>query len=288
MNKISAEILTDSINQDGVRLTTFELLAPKFLDAQFEKHRMLSSNSSSSRAIPTKKLIEQVRKDPFVPIKWLKNESGMQGYTELTSHIRTAAALEWTRGALDASKRTETLLKQGVHKQTANRVLEPYLWQKKVVTATEWDNFFNLRLAEDSQPEIQELARCMKEAMDNSTPNILQNGQWHTPYVGEGDGVDDLDTALKVSVARCARVSYNNHDGSPTTIEKDLALYNMLLESRHLSCFEHQASPMSYSTTDSSMSGETTFNTEHTHISKGGYYWSGNFKGWIQYRQLVD
>lgn len=41
--------------------------------------------------------------------------------------------------------------------------------------------------------------------------------------------------------ARCARTSYNNHDGTRTSLERDLDLANWLRQNRHMSPFEHQA-----------------------------------------------
>lgn len=296
MNKISAKVLADSINEFGSRLTTFEINAPKFIDAQFEKHRMLSSNSSSSRAIPTKKLIEQVRTDTFSPISWRKNQSGMQGYEKVSNVTKTAAKIEWSLAAKEAANSAERMLRQGIHKQTVNRLLEPYLWQRKVVTATEWDNFFALRLAKDSQPEIHELAKCMKEAMDSSTPTELGVEDYHLPYITLDDwelwSLDECSTEdlIKISVARCARCSYNNHDMSPSDVQKDIALYDMLLKSKHLTPFEHIATPMEGNGRIVEHGGvEHYLNVNGvSHFDSSGYFWSGNFKGWIQYRKMIE
>ena len=155
MNKIKAVVIADSISVDDIRLTTLEILAPKFIDAQLRTHRMLSQNSSSSRAIPTQKLIDQVGADPYIPISWRLNEPGMQGYAELDKHLVSTARYNWMGASQEAILYARRLLRQGIHKQTANRLLEPFLLQKKVITATEWDNFFDLRLKDDAQPEIQ-------------------------------------------------------------------------------------------------------------------------------------
>ena len=160
-----------------------------------------------------------------------------------------------------------------------------------------------LRLASDAQPEIQELARCMKEAIDHATCTELKPGQWHLPYVEDLDefwfdhsydngGEIDLEGAKKCSVARCARVSYFNTDNSSPSIKKDLELYDKLLSSGHLTPFEHQASPINY--------GEYNMGTyPHcmdpinwvrgvTHMDSALIHWSGNFRSWVQYRQLVS
>ena len=297
--KITSKIICDSVSKDNIRVITLETNAPKFIDAQFCKHRMMSSNSSSSRAIPTHKLIALVRNDPFVPVSWRANERGMQGYKPLPSHIATAARIEWIRSANNAASVAESMLKQGVHKQTTNRVLEPYLFQKKVVTATmnEYTNFFALRLSEDSQPEIQELARTMYKAIEDSTPEVLKYEGWHLPYVpkydmeGNPSFYKDPTLAIKCSVARCARVSYNKHDGTEPNVQQDLALYKKLLDSKHLSCFEHQLTPMASIDAPldcNSVAYPDTWQKGVTSMSSEEELYSANMKGWLQYRKVLN
>ena len=84
--QISAEIIADSKNQFGDRITTFILTFPRIVLAEFNTHRMLSRNSASSRAIPFEKMVQMVQDDPFIPIKWMKDHKGMQG-TEYFSDI---------------------------------------------------------------------------------------------------------------------------------------------------------------------------------------------------------
>ena len=125
-------------------------------------------------------------------------------------------------------------------------MLEPFAHIRVVVTATEWGNFFGLRMHPDAQPEIQELARCMYQAMMESQPNVLHPGQWHLPYITEEDADLTIHQKIRVSVARCARVSYRLHDGTRTTLEKDLQLYDQLIKAdpAHASPCEHQAIAM--------------------------------------------
>lgn len=195
-----------------------------------------------------------VKNDAVQPVYWGKNQAGMQASEEVDAETKEKALQEWRLAALNASKTAEKLLELGLHKQIANRILEPFMWAETIVTATEWDNFFKLRLHEDSQPEIQELARCMKEAMDNSEP---VKSKIHLPYITldemedyvQGSNATDresLDECLyryfvPISAARCARVSYLNHDQSNPVIEKDLATAEKLLSAGHHSPFEHQA-----------------------------------------------
>ena len=288
---ISAKVIADSISPYGQRITTLQISAPKFLDAEFEKHRMLSSNSSSDRAIPLSKMKEAPR---YYPNEVRYNQPGMQGDESLPKEevIKFHESLYgvWEAVIKMAGKWSN------VHKQHINRYLLPFTIQHKVVTATDWDNFFRLRLADDAQPEIYELAEKMKDSIDESTPTILDAGEWHTPYVGKGyySGVgkgpyNDMIAAIKCSVARCARVSYNNHDGSSPDVGKDLELYQMLLDSEHMSPFEHVATPRgSPYELGWIMDPAPLWPAGVTHIDREKTKWSGNFRNWIQYRKLVE
>ena len=74
MNKttISAQVVADSVDTRGNRLTSLLVTFPRIILAETNTHRMLSKNTSSSRAIPFKKMVESVQNDPFVPIAWQK------------------------------------------------------------------------------------------------------------------------------------------------------------------------------------------------------------------------
>lgn len=244
--KISATMICDSIGTNNKRLTTLQLQFHRFILPEFNTHRMFSRNASSSRAIPTSKLIEQVRNDPVMPIFWGKNQAGMQAKEELKGFYKETATQNWKQAAINAANSAEAMLANGLHKQTANRVLEPFLPINVIVTATEWDNFFELRDHKDAQPEMEELAKCTKQAMWESTPTLLSAGQWHLPYITKEERVkfhNDQVFLAKLSAARCARVSFLNHDGTSPIIEKDLQLFSSLIESKpvHASPTEHQA-----------------------------------------------
>ena len=284
---ISAKIIADSI-ANNVRLTTMELNYPRFIHSEFMTHRMFSRNASSSRAIPIEKMIASTEASPAVPIHWGKNQPGMQAGEEI-KYIATAK-YRWTLAAEQAIIYAAKLNSMKLHKQVVNRLLEPFQYIKVIVTATEWDNFFRLRLHRDAQPEIVALASSMKKAMDDNIPRKLDKDEplsWHLPYISMVDlefwAVGELSTLdlIKCSVARCARVSYLNHDASEPIIEKDLELASKLLKDGHMSPFEHQATPMR----------QDSFNVHAeegiTHIDKYDNLWSGNFRGWLQYRQMI-
>lgn len=300
---ISAKIIADSINEKGVRITTFEIMFPRWILSEINTHRVFSRNSFSSRAFPISKMIDLVKEQPAMPIHWGKNQSGMQAKEELDYDKTTEAIDTWLLACGNAIISANMLNELGLHKQVVNRLLEPFQMMKTIVTATSFDNFFALRYHSDAQPEIHELARTMLLCYTESEPELLQPGEWHTPYVNHerdekrelkyyvidydttGTEADDksyyqyltLEEALKVSCSCCAQVSYRKLDDS---IEKALTIYDKLVgsEPKHSSAFEHCATPI----------GNVKENSKGiTHQDIKGNYWSGNFKEWIQYRQLI-
>lgn len=248
MTTISAKVIRDSINKHGIRLTTLQLRYPLIIHAEFLTHRVFSRNSASNRAIPFEKILKEVEEDPFIPIYWGKNKPGMQANEEV--NCESACKETWLSAIDDAIYAAKNLNKLGLHKQIVNRVLMPYQHINTIVTATDWDNFFELRDHEDAEPHIRKLAKEIKIALNNSNPDQyfdntdLIDWQWHLPYITNDEmkryGFND-PKLRKASVARCARVSYNNHDNSSPDVEKDILLADRLLKSKHLSPFEHQA-----------------------------------------------
>lgn len=366
---IEATVVCDSISPAGKRLTTFKLRYPKFIHGEFMTHRVISRNASSSRAIPTAKLIEEVRSDALraAPIYWGKSQAGMQAVEELSgildgrdmstgwtqpeweenttgwgndvfhdSSPRGRVQHQWRYAALQAAAVASDMNKLGAHKQVVNRLLEPFSHINVVATATEWDNFFGLRLHKDAQPEMRALAEAMWAAREASTPTLKKLGNWHLPFVdqfilaGEGGGhkysiafkmpgkgfasqntgadgdestwIDEV-SAIKVSAARCARVSYASFEtGKRSTVEEDLKLYDRLTaglrdpnEPLHASPMEHQATPdditgpfeiKCFEPTDA----ERKTRTMRTEIVGR---WAnanehGNFVGWRQYRKMLS
>ena len=288
---IFAKVVKDSVSPDLIRLTTLELKYPRFIHSEFMTHRVFSRNASSSRAIPVKRILGSIETQPAMPIHWGKNRPGMQAREEHDWHIGGELSREvaWTSAAREASSWARMFDQSQYHKQIVNRLTEPFQFIHVVVTATEWDNFFNLRLHEDAQPEIHELARCMFEAMEESTPTLLHPGEWHLPYWTEEYDLRECTTLtpIKASIARCARVSYKNHDNSTPDIIKDMELADRLLKAGHMSPFEHQATPMKYSRIMSSPNEHLLWDKGITHKDINNNLWSSNFRGWIQYRNLA-
>lgn len=290
MSQIKATIIADSISEQGVRITTFELEYHRYIHGELMTHRMFSRNAASSRAIPVNKVIDMVRTDPVMPTHWGKNQAGMQAKEELSGSELVGAKESWESLAMLASEKAENMLLYGLHKQVANRVLEPFQLMKTIVTATEYENFFWLRNHSDAQPEIKMLAEKMLEALECSTPKQLQEGEWHTPYYNEGwwnsESEDSLEDALAISSSCCAQVSYRKLDDS---IEKARMVYSRLVDSKpvHASPFEHQAKPMDFDTDKVNQLEPMSWQAGCTHLDKNLNLWSGNFKGWIQHRQLI-
>lgn len=333
MKKINAEIVADSIDPRGNRITSFLLTYPRFIHGELMTHRMFSRNSASSRAIPFKKMVKMVEEDPFIPIAWQKDHKKMQGSEYITDKIAIKNLKnQWLKGR-DAAIEVAKSLNRGAYtlevakdengnnmrgftyvdipdtsvtKQLCNRLLEPFMWHTVLVTATEFDNFFKLRcpkyqtpvsktietqyswkdlienhsnpinldILEENQDNwifkmqyslsgaeihIQALAESMWDAMNESVPVELQEGEWHIPFSDKIDTNilsemetdcklnthnDPEDVVIGIATARCARLSYMTFDGE-IDYEKDIKLHDSLLKSRHMSPFEHVARCMS-------------------------------------------
>lgn len=289
---ISARVIARSVNETNhSEVVTYELEYPRFIHSELMTHRVFSRNAASSRAIPVITKIAMVWNNPAMPVYWGKNQPGMQAKVELTGFRLKLARFTWKATSKIACCFAYILTKLQVHKQIANRILEPWERYKSIVSATEWDNFFMLRSHSDAQPEIQELAMAMIAACQRSKQIPLIPGEWHVPYYMDGywkpstdkPSVDEhgytLDDALHISASCCAQVSYRKND---TSMEKATAIYKRLIESRpmHASPFEHQATPMRPFQPGVLAVGQTA-----TLIN--GFRSSGNFVEWIQYRQLI-
>lgn len=256
MHRAQAKVILDSISPEGIRLTTVQVRFWRPMLPELNTHRAISKNAGSSRARPSKAIIDQVRTDPWGPIHWGKNQAGMQAREYVKVWEGAEARSVWRDAAVNAANHAQWLSGElGVHKQIVNRLLEPYTYVDVLLTATDWANFFALRLHEDAQPEMQDLAQAIKDAMDASEPTLLQPGEWHLPYVDEDDlvrlGIElkpcakDIEILKRLSVSRCAKISYTAFDGTVEPIEKELERYRRLIETQpvHASPLEHVCTP---------------------------------------------
>jgi len=292
---ISAKIIKHSTSPNNQEIVTFELEYPRFIHAEVMTHRVFSRNSQSSRAVPVKNTL-LVNQNPVEPLVWGKNKAGMSSTELLEGFKLLVAKVTWSVGAWVAKKVSSVLNWSGLHKQWANRGTEPYSRIKVILTTTEIENFYWLRLdKEAAQPEIIALAETMLKVHKESKPNLLFPGQWHLPYVDTveigsqqfyyvGQEPVTLQQAQKISASCTAQVSYRKLD---TSIEKAIAIYDRLFSGPkpHLSPTEHQATPI--------FAGAMTMQTctwpdGVTHVDRKMKPWSGNLKGWIQFRQLID
>ena len=320
---IWAEVVCDSVNAWGDRVTTYRLHYPRFIHSEFMTHRMVSKNASSSRAIPVDKQLASVAEMPAMPIHWGLNQPGMQADNEgdvALTHMRDGETKQeyvngeqaWRTAAISASEFAGALWKDGdgYHKQIANRVTEPFTFMNVVATATDWENFFWLRYHRDAQPEICELARVMWEAREQSTPQLLRHGEWHVPYVetfrddtgmlqycdSDANEIYTLEEALKISASCCAQASYRKLDQS---LQKAIDLFDRLVggEPLHASPFEHPCMP--YSEGEHVARNDARM-TMWKALQKIGSYtrdeaaklsdicmYTGNFRGFTQYRKTM-
>lgn len=298
---VSAEVIADSISAEGHRLTTMVLEDPRFIHSEFMTHAAFSRNASSSRAIPVERMHRNIRANPALPHEFRMNEPGMQGFTVAPPEVVQKALKIIARHREMSIETSEALAALGLHKQHVNRYTEAHQHIRLVVTATDWQNFFGLRDHEAADPTMTALARVMKEAYEKSVPQLLEPGQWHLPFVDvdvEGaamlkerwdDGEENRRSThpwywygiwrdlIKLSVARCARVSYNNYEGRKPTQEEDFALYDRLVGAApiHASPAGHQGTPDKYT---------------WRHREKQ-WLWPqlhGNFKGWRQWRKHLE
>jgi hypothetical protein len=297
---ISAKIIADSVSPEGIRMTTMEIEYPRFILAELNTHRMLSKNSASSRAIPVKSMHEFIKDNPAMPVSWGKNQPGMKASENLTGPDLSEAQYIWNKAKEDALHWADALATRlQVHKQIANRITEPWMTMKTVISGTEWKNFFHLRNHPDAQPEIKALAEAMIVAYTTHLPVELKPGEWHLPYIttttyvptGETQYFDEnfnrlsIEDAKILSASCCAQVSYRKND---PTFEKAFRIWEQLIQNDpvHASPIEHQATPMDI---DSMCRFEPeTWQPGVTHVSANSDLWSGNLRGWIQHRKLIE
>lgn len=310
--KHAAKILAHSITENGREILTFEVVFPRKVLAELNTHRLFSRNSASSRAIPVKKMIRMVMENPYIPTKWGKNKKGMQAVEEITPKECQEAISKW----LQARDQAVTIVEQlafptdegglNIHKQIANRLLEPFMWHTAIITATEWSNFYHLRDSPMADPDIAIPAGIMRQLAYDSEPKLLKQGEWHLPLVGAEYGDSDElieEIGVKLCTGRTARVSYLTHEGIRDP-DKDVEMHDGLLANGHMSPLEHPARPM----TDEELStyrmyhyvleGGTTLFDSREYTLKAAHkgariadrrltHFCGNFDGWMQYRKTI-
>ena len=295
MNNIYAKVLKDSINPyNNKRLMTMEIQLPKVLIAELNTHRALSRNFMSSRAIPNGSFVDI---ESFEPQQYRKNQSGMEASIELVDDV-AAVQKEWI-DMIDYCKAGSTRLSAlGLHKQWTNRPNDWHVMAKGVLSGTDFDNFSWLRDDTSAQPEIEELAKCINRCFEESIPQNLAYGEWHLPfikterddagilfYIDSNGDVLTLEDAQKISASCAAQVSYRRLNDSK---EKALEIYGKLFSGPklHMSPTEHQGTPI-HSTSINVPWNPSTWQDGVTHVTRNGGLHSGNFDGFIQFRQTL-
>ncbi|MGV1943540.1 hypothetical protein ACQZ5D_23935 [Agrobacterium sp. 22-211-1] len=313
MTTISAKTILRSRNASAPHkvLSTLLLRYPRFIHAEMLTHRALSRNAASSRAIPVKKMIDDILADTAMPIHWGAAQKGMQADQEcdapieLYEHQQGPGEREdglydftrmqaWFRARDNAIEIARAFDDAGYHKQVVNRLLEPFLHITVLVSSTEWNNFLELRDHRDAEPHIQMLAREVRKCInDESTVQDLHPGQWHLPFISEWEkseivkeatgttwqelwGESEISALIKLSVARCASTSYKTTDGFDMTLERATAIYDKLHSKPfHASPFEHVA--------------QADDRGGNIQISEWDHPWEhGNFVGFRQLRRQLE
>lgn len=291
MSQIKAVVIAHSKSAvNGKEIITFELEFPRLILAEFNTHNALSKNASSSRAIPVAKMLEQVRNNPAMPVRFGKKNKGMQDagehsemvvvWDEETGWIKTSPQVAWKVAAQQAAEMAQAFDNAGYAKQICNRLIEPFQMMKVVMTATDLNNFIWLRDHPAADPTIEVLSKAIKVAKEESTPFLLQPGEWHLPYVettrdfsgkilyivttdrDDPERVPDVeydryvkilseDDALAISASCCAQVSFRSLDDSiekAYSVVQKLNLGGVDNEPVHASPLEHQATPIKEAT----------------------------------------
>jgi len=246
----SAKVVADSIGPSGVRLLSVLCSYPLMVHAEHLRHRCFSFSVASNRAIPTRLILRQVTDDPVVPVWFGKNQGGMSAREELTGWRLKLVRWAWLAARWPMVAIVWILLKLGLHKQLANRLLSPWQWVTVLVTGTEWENFLALRCHPDAQPEMRRAAEMMRDAIAESVPDSICEGDWHLPFVSGAELFDQLTNSETMesgvrelclfSAARCARVSLVRQDERKSA-KDEIAMADKLMKSGHYSPFEHAA-----------------------------------------------
>lgn len=282
-------------------LLTFYLVYPRFIHSEMMTHKDFSRSAASSRAIPVHKMLSQVWNSPAMPIEWGINQPGMQAEKTFVGFTRNFLCNLWQLCGRTVCIFVWVAMKVGLHKQVANRMLEPWQLMHVTLTTCKLANFYNLRIHKDAQPEIRHLATLMREMQDSSTPVILAKGDWHLPWISPADHREvfelnipeprKIETLKKMSAARCARSSYANFDGE-RSIFGDLKTYGKLVESApvHASPCEHQATPdkLVYEPVVDTRTVKADDNRVGFVRQWASWQLHGNLTGYIQFRNTID
>lgn len=291
-----AKVLADSISPDGVRITTLEVEYPHAIHKDIMTHCMLSRNFQSFRAFPPAKVIEKIERDPFRPEVFEGYVKGM-GQGDAIAEQERANGL-WDDHIEHSLNVARLMLGMGLAKAQVNFVLQDLTSIRGIITATEWDNFYDLRLATNpetgkplARPEVYKIASMMHAVHQASQPVELGRDQWHVPLTNPAATPDELseggwDRLKKMSTGRCARVSYLTHTGVRDA-SKDIELHDGLRTDKHMSPFEHVARPIVI-TGPKWLAEVDETSRKSTGALVRGRDWRGKLYGWHPYRLDIE
>lgn len=286
----------------------------------------------------------EILRAPFIPSEFGTNKGGMQAGEPLSGRELDQARGIWRAAMMFAimsalglmfSKRYVKKMRKGktfeqfvrdasegattpdkikaldpkalnVSKGLLNRLIEPFMFHKVIITVSvnELNHFLALRLDEQAQLEIRTAAKLMKDALDSATPTQLEEGEWHLPYLKDEERewakANPLE-ARKVVTARCARVSYLTHgakkDGTfEEIIAADVARADDLASSGHMSPFEHAAMPIPKAEWEVRTKAKKVYeealeagliSPEAAALSIDQQEFAGNFRGFVQFRREI-
>ncbi len=201
-------IITDTEFGWTARTITLRLSYPRFILPQMAKHRVFAQTTRSSRYTD---IGEDVYKNSNVPIELF------------TEQLEKTIAF------------TNALKEMGVAREIYNRFLEPFAYTDQILTL-DWrdlDHFLMLRLANEAQWEMRELATAIMLAVSRSEP-IHTNV--HIPFACYYSPIT-LDT-IKRSLAKVARIS-RSIDLESKTLKEDQKRFEFIMSNRHFSVLEH-------------------------------------------------
>jgi hypothetical protein len=297
-----AKIILGSIGATNIPIYSMHWHYPRPIHGEVMTHKDFSRNARSSRAVPVRTMLNEVRTNPYVPWHWGANQKGMQAGADNSTLVSIPTETggihdvtredAWRSASRAAAAHAEAFMDAEYHKQNPNRLLEPFAWIDTLITTTKLANFMNLRDHAAAEPHFRDLAQMVKEAVDNHGDcDYLEDNEWHQPYINKDDHLEalrrfpnDFDAGSawlnKISSARCARISYKPFGDGDASYGAELERYDMLAngDAVHASPFEHQAKP------DTRVICPMTGQAERW--ENPGLH--RNLTGWIQNRALIQ
>lgn len=266
-----ARIVADSIDHLGNRLTSVHVVYPHAVHKDMLRHGLHRARSVASfRALKPEELVEYLRGGGAFRPEWASRVKGMgQGAALEASQIKLADYV-WDKHIENCLRTAEALNDLDVAKQAVNFAQQDIAPLVEIITATEWDNYFALRLElkDDgtpvARPEVYLTAKAIKEARDASTPVLMDHTGLHLPLIRPeelevlqsardhdgGEMAYQLEHLAEVehywslvSVGRCAMISFGRVDVDEPADKSFERARDRLLAVGHAEPFEHVARP---------------------------------------------